>query len=821
MPSLWIHMFITAALISLVTVGCYWLEKYRHIDTHNNSWQIILGIIFGTLSLAALTFGGEANGNIDNVQDIAPLLAGLLFGAPAGILAGILGAAGRILISATSNTPISYAAVLSLLAAGFFAAFLRRCLFDDKKPSAWYGLSIGFLMSICHIMLFMLLYTRLAGFYKTYILAETFLVPLAAGSGLGMLLAMSLVAYIGKEKRTSHTPHNGLAQIFQRWLLLCIITAYSITCVYIWFVQTQMAIVNVENTLRLNLNDLQGEILDVSDKNLLRIAKQVAVQITPACYVNENKGGTFYNHYLKNMARTYNLTDINLYDTHGINIASTQGEFFGYDMSRGTQSAEFLVLLQGVQSYVQKYQPLSSDPNVSRKYAGIPLENGGFVQVGYDAEHFHWNLQSSLDGMTQHRHVWYTGGIIIADSNGIIISDSENSTGKSLNTIGLAFPIDEVTDRTFQATIHNKNTICMYNKMEGYYIITYISNQEALFARNFSFSIMVVMELLLFAFIFLLVYFLVKKLVIDNIHKINDSLQQITHGNLNIKVSVHSNEEFTSLSEDINSTVETLKQYIAEAAARIDRELEFARNIQHASLPSVFPPYPERTDFSIFASMDTAKEVGGDFYDFYLLGENHLAFLIADVSGKGIPAALFMMKAKTLIKSLTESGLSPTDVFQQANEKLCEGNEAEMFVTAWLGILDTETGIVNFANAGHNAPILSQHHQPVNFLHMKADLVLGVIKDIPYNEGHFTMLPGDTIFLYTDGLPEAINHATEPFGKDRMLELVRQKATAPVEELLPAMNYAVKFFVGQAEQFDDITMLGLKYNGKPKPPSNE
>ena len=153
---------------------------------------------------------------------------------------------------------------------------------------------------------------------------------------------------------------------------------------------------------------------------------------------------------------------------------------------------------------------------------------------------------------------------------------------------------------------------------------------------------MVVMEVVLFAIIFLMVYFLVKKLVVDNIHKINDSLEKITGGNLNEKVEVHSNEEFTSLSDDINSTVDTLKQYIAEAAARIDKELEFARNIQHSALPSVFPPYPEHKEFEIFAAMDTAKEVGGDFYDFYRLGKHQLAFLIADVSGKGIPAAMFM-----------------------------------------------------------------------------------------------------------------------------------------------------------------------------------
>ncbi len=190
--------------------------------------------------------------------------------------------------------------------------------------------------------------------------------------------------------------------------------------------------------------------------------------------------------------------------------------------------------------------------------------------------------------------------------------------------------------------------------------------------------------------------------MVKNIYRINDSLSAITEGNLDTVVNVRSHVEFEDLSDDINSTVDTLKRYIADAAARIDAELAFAKAIQHSALPSVFPPYPGRKEFDLHAAMFTAREVGGDFYDFYFVDDDTLAFLVADVSGKGIPAAMFMMQSKTLLKSCAESGMSVEQVFTTANEKLCEGNEAGMFVTAWMGLLNVKTGQLTFANAGHN-----------------------------------------------------------------------------------------------------------------------
>ncbi|MBO5666804.1 MAG: SpoIIE family protein phosphatase, partial [Firmicutes bacterium] len=287
---------------------------------------------------------------------------------------------------------------------------------------------------------------------------------------------------------------------------------------------------------------------------------------------------------------------------------------------------------------------------------------------------------------------------------------------------------------------------------------------------------------------------------------------QITEGNLNVTVDVRDNEEFASLSDDINSTVKTLKNYIDEAAARFDKDLEIAKKIQHSALPSVFPPYPNRKDFSIFASMDAAKEVGGDFYDFYLLDENHLAFVVADVSGKGIPGAMFMMTSKTLIKSHAESGLAVNDVFTQVNAQLCENNEAGMFVTAWMGILDLETGLIRYANAGHNPPVVRHKDGSYEYLKGRANFVLAGMEGVRYKEQQLQLQQGDEIYLYTDGVTEAHDIDKKLFGEDRLLVSLNETTGMTVDEICRKVKADVDSFQGEAEQFDDVTMLCVRLN---------
>ncbi|MCF0111355.1 MAG: SpoIIE family protein phosphatase, partial [Erysipelotrichaceae bacterium] len=316
--------------------------------------------------------------------------------------------------------------------------------------------------------------------------------------------------------------------------------------------------------------------------------------------------------------------------------------------------------------------------------------------------------------------------------------------------------VDKMPENFFESSLpidgENVPVYGMYEYIDGYIVITYVPIEEATIFQNVTWLLTVCFDILLFASIFINIFVLIRRLILRNIDKINEKLSEITSGNLDTVVDVQSHNEFELLSKDINETVARLKQYIQEAEERIDQELEFARTIQHSALPSVFPAYPNRHDFDIFASMDPAKEVGGDFYDFYPTGKHKMVFLVADVSGKGIPAAMFMMTAKTFLKSYAELGSSPDKVLDITNEKLCETNEAGMFVTCFMCEADLKTGKVHFANAGHNPPLLYHRGEGFRYLKPKRGFVLAGMEGIRYHDQEFDMAPGDYVFLYTDGV---------------------------------------------------------------------
>lgn len=275
--------------------------------------------------------------------------------------------------------------------------------------------------------------------------------------------------------------------------------------------------------------------------------------------------------------------------------------------------------------------------------------------------------------------------------------------------------------------------------------------------------------------------------------------------------TMHQEIDRTSLA--LNHQMDTIRQMTSEKE-RINTEMNLARDIQASMLPMIFPPYPERTEFDIYASMTPAKEVGGDFYDFFLIDSDHLGLVIADVSGKGIPAALFMMVSKTLIKNQMMSGCDPATALERVNLQLCERNSARMFVTVWAAVLELSTGKGLACNAGHENPVLRHSGGDFEMLRYKHGLFAGVSKKAKYQNREFELGPGDCIFVYTDGVPEANNAAQEMFGEDRLVATLNQTPEAFPGELIRCMRNAVDRFAGGTEQFDDITMLCMKYLGR-------
>lgn len=329
--------------------------------------------------------------------------------------------------------------------------------------------------------------------------------------------------------------------------------------------------------------------------------------------------------------------------------------------------------------------------------------------------------------------------------------------------------------------------------------------------------------LLLFIAISVAILFVVRKFALgitQPIYSLKRDAEEISSGNLDHVVEIYGNDEISDLAVSFNNMAVSLKDYIKNLTLvtaekeRIGAELNVATQIQADMLPRIFPPFPEKKEFDLYATMAPAKEVGGDFYDFYLLDDDHLCMVMADVSGKGVPAALFMVIAKTLIKNRAQLGGSPSEILAYANEQLCEGNDAELFVTVWIAILEISTGKGVAANAGHENPVIKRAGGDYEFVKYRHSPPVAILEEAEFEEHEFELHPGDRLFIYTDGVPEATSASDELFGEDRMLTALNENKEEPVERVLENMKKSIDEFVGEAPQFDDITMLTLNYYGR-------
>ena len=248
-------------------------------------------------------------------------------------------------------------------------------------------------------------------------------------------------------------------------------------------------------------------------------------------------------------------------------------------------------------------------------------------------------------------------------------------------------------------------------------------------------------------------------------------------------------------------------------ASRIETELSMATKIQANMLPNIFPAFPEREEIDIFASMTPAKEVGGDFYDFFLIDDDHLGLVVADVAGKGVPAALFMMASKILIQNYAVMHREPAAALEAANRQICQSNDEDMFVTVWLGILDLQTGVLTAANAGHEYPVLKKPGEKFELYHDKHGFVVGGLPGMKYKPYEIQMEKGTTLFLYTDGVPEAVDPENHYYGTGRLLNALNKNPDAELPELVNTVKKDIQAFAGKADQFDDLTVLVVKYNG--------
>ena len=754
--------------------------------------QVIYGVTFGGIAIYCTEFGVPYSGAQVNVRDAAVLIAGLVFGAPAGIIAGLLGGIERYFaVYWGVGTYTQIACSVSTAIAGFYSAALRKIMFDDRKPSWYLALVIGLVMEVFHMTMVFL--TNMDDTEKAMTVVKTCTVVMVPANAISTMLGAFVAQIIDGDFHMKKS-QLSISQTIQRWLLISVAVMFVATTGFTYTMQTSITNEQVKNQLTQSIYDLVADVEDTSARNLLSITRGV-----------EDKIGR-YN--LPFLCREYGVAEISIVNSEGIITESSNPEYVGFDMSSGEQAAEFLCLLGNTQEYVQEYGPITSSPDIYRKYAGIKTEYG-FLQVGYGAEEFQDDIESEVAIAAKNKHIGETGYIIIANKDLRVVSAPENHKHSRISDYG--FDISAEADVLNTGNIEGVDSFFIYSEAEGYYIVSVMPQEEGYKVRNVATYVNVFMQILAFAVLFAMIYNLIKVAVVASINRTNTALAKIIDGDLDEEVDVNTSAEFSELSNDINLTVGRLKDFIEEEKHRLEEEINYAKNIQENALPQTFP---NDNKYEIYALMEAAKGVGGDFYDFYKTTRHGVNFMIADVSGKGIPGAMFMMRAKAELHTLTETGIPVNEVFTYGNERLCQGNEAGMFVTAWEGNINLETGHVQFANAGHNPPVIMRTDGTVEFIRGKVGFVLAGMEGVQYKLQELDMQEGDIIFLYTDGVVEATNLDHELYGEDRLIECLKNvDKTVSMDYLCCEVIGDVGRFVGEAEQFDDITMLALRYKG--------
>ena len=561
-----------------------------------------------------------------------------------------------------------------------------------------------------------------------------------------------------------------------------IVAAAAAAAVLAYFVssevESRLVRKRVEALMAPAANDMREEMLAGADPILYYLASCIQRDLPTVA------AATSSPQKVTALMRTYALDEVNFADTNGVIRATThpsqQGYWMGTDPDPG-KAAGFLCLLTNHLWYTQPPRRSVRADGAYRKFAGVRLPDG-YLQLGFDFVRLSRELKERFADTAVDWHVGDTGYYVIADAKtGEVVSDGNPHArfrpGLERATILLAdlgfepWMLEKDEDESFEATIAGEEAICRVVSLpeSGHVFFVVVPMQEILHARNVSVGTMMFILLVLIAASTLAAFRV---------------------------VTLRERAEMERRAEE----------------ARRQKELRLATSIQSAALPSVFPPFPSIADcVDIYARMRAAKEVGGDFYDFYFVDDHMLAFLVADVSGKGVPGAMFMMRAKTTLNDLLVHGGRLGDVVAAVNARLADGNEANMFVTAWIGVLDLETGAVEYVNCGHNPPVVRRADGSLEWVRPASGLALGALDGVAYTPHTLFLRPGDRLFLYTDGVVEARSR-DELFGEERLAaalvpDIADAKGTCHVVEM------AVDAFAAGEPQADDITMLALGLNG--------
>ena len=797
-----LKMSAATALYVLLTVLIW---KHFKDKTIGPAARAGIGVFYGLCSVLSTHIAIDYGHMLLNVRDIGPLAAGLIFDPLSGVIAGLIGGIERY-IAGTWWGIGSYTRIacsVSTCLAGFFAMFMSIHIFKRKRPDAPYAFFMGAVMEVFHM--YVILITHRSDMKMAYYVVRICSVPMILFTGLGLAVSAAALEIMNKEWRNplKSLPKEitPLTRRFSKGLFSAISILFLINFAFLYMIKTQTAVQKAREMIGGSAAAVKGTYLDIknAESGAARYSERQALSYVQAINKTIEQAGGFRNvnsDFLEEMRQYFNLQAVCLLSNSGGLVyfagdVAVSPEIFS-ELTNGERDATTLLMRNGL-------------------YAAGAKSDDGILQIVVNFSDLQESVNlAELNNSLSHFEVGEDGSLDIFRDSGQIIAGTHS--GSVLAADELSAVLSHEPGTFFNMTIFGRESMCLRERTEdGVTVLALMPLEEVYSDRDMTILEDAMSDILLLTVVFVTISFLAEKIVVNDLTKVNTSLSKITKGNLNETVDVRNSMEFAALSDGINKTVDALKGYIEDAKKRIEQELEFARLIQASALPRNFNL--PRNDFEIFAMMDPAKEVGGDFYDFFFIDADRLALVIADVSGKGIPASLFMMRSKTAVRSFAESGLGPAEICFKANNTLCEGNDAEMFVTVWIGIIDLRTGLMKCANAGHEYPALMRVNGRFEYFKDKHSMPLAAMENTRTREYELQLDPGDKLFVFTDGIPEAINEQVEEYGPDRLLRKLNELRGATMSEMLPAIREDISDFAGKAEQFDDITMLGFVYKG--------
>ncbi len=606
--------------------------------------------------------------------------------------------------------------------------------------------------------------------------------------------------------------------VISRWLLLVVGIAYVVSAALVLLIQYR----RVDREYQEDLSDLlfrdSANMAMVFDPELYTQAVLYVDTLGFRMQADPDDAQDDIMLSFQTSLDTYAVSEMDLVNAAGLITVSTDEANVGYDLHTHPELSEFLNLL-GAEDRAASYLdgPVLHDGAIVRYSAAKIPEVDALLLCGVTAQDIDDMLLSYASISQEFTGDGKTELYLTATEDQVIRASTGNLyNGRMLADLGISME----RGREYSAVVEKQriNGVLSYVALDnayGFIKVIVIPMKVAMKAVSASLLSTLAVMTVVFIVLYFAILRLMKTVVLNRLAEVNQSLAVITSGDLEEKVNVRDTVEFDSLSDGVNATVDRLKEYIAEAAARFDKDLAIAREIQLSCLPDV-DALPSNGRFTLAASMEPAKEVGGDFYDFYYLDEHTLALVIADVSGKSIPGAMYMMRSKALIKNRAQQGGSPAEIIADVNEALCEGNDAGMFVTVWFAVLDLDTGRGVAVNAGHEHPALRRGDGSFELVKYRHSPAVAAMEGVRFRQHEFELRSGECIFVYTDGVAEATDTKPELFGEARMLAALNEAPAAPPKEILRAVKASIDGFVGEAEQFDDITMLCLEYFGPEK-----